>query len=118
MPCSGPPIECPQFIDTLDEIDTWARNIPRRPTSSFWLQTATEKFYPDYICRLKDGRFLVVEYKGGHLEDGSDANEKRMLGELWEARSGGQCPLVMPSSRDWNAIRQKVANGWVLVPFM
>jgi hypothetical protein len=24
-------------------------------------------FYPDFVCKLKDGRILVVEYKGGHL---------------------------------------------------
>jgi type III restriction enzyme len=42
----------------------WVRNIEGRPRHSFWLQTPTDRFYPDFICELKDGRFLVVEYKG------------------------------------------------------
>ncbi len=63
----GEEFECAQFIDGLDEIDFWVRNPVRRPGRSFWLQTSTDKFYPDFVCKLKDGRTAVVEYKGGHL---------------------------------------------------
>ncbi|HRZ82950.1 MAG TPA: restriction endonuclease subunit R, partial [Candidatus Hydrogenedentes bacterium] len=104
----GEEFECAQFIDQLPAVDVWVRNLERRSTS-FWLQTATDKFYPDFVCRLKDGRFLVVEYKGGHLMDTADTREKRMLGELWEARSNGACLFAMPTEKDFESIRRKIA---------
>ena len=57
---------------------------------AFWLQTPTDKFYPDFVALLKDGRFLVIEYKGAHLMN-EDTSEKEQLGQLWEARSKGLC---------------------------
>lgn len=106
----GEEFECAQFIDQLKEVEVWVRNLERRQSTSFWLQTSTDKFYPDFVCKLKDGRFLVVEYKGGHLEDTADTKEKRALGELWEARSNGTCLFVMPSNRNFEAIRQKITS--------
>ena len=66
----------------------WIRNVARHP-ASFWLPTATDKFYPDFVSLLNDGRLLVVEYKGAHIADGTDAAEKRTIGELWEHKSAG-----------------------------
>jgi type III restriction enzyme len=98
--------ECAQFIDHLDEIECWIRNLERRENSSFWLQTSTDKFYPDFVCKLKDGRYLVIEYKGAHLW--ADAEEKRKLGEIWEKRSDGKCLFVMPKGKDFDSIKQKI----------
>ena len=56
---------------------------------AFWLPTPTDKFYPDFSTLLKDGRTLVVEYKGGQLLGGSDAREKEAIGKLWEQRAAG-----------------------------
>ena len=98
--------ECAMHLDQMDEIECWIRNLDRRETSSFWLQTSTDKFYPDFICKLKDGRFLVVEYKGAHLWN--DAKEKRDLGNIWEQRSGGKCLFIMPNGYDFEAIEQKI----------
>jgi len=60
-------------------------------TSSFRLQTSKDWFYPDFLVQLNDGRVLVVEYKGGYLYDAADAEEKRMVGEVWASRSNGKC---------------------------
>lgn len=103
----GEEFECAQFIDQLDEIEFWVRNPARRPGHSFWLQTSTDKFYPDFVCKLKDGRYLVVEYKGGHLWN-EDSKEKKALGELWAKRSNGKCLFVMPVDKDYSAIEQRV----------
>lgn len=54
----------------------------------FKLPLSDGNFYPDFAARLKDGRILVVEYKGAHLEAGEQ--EKRDVGRLWQERSGGQ----------------------------
>jgi type III restriction enzyme len=47
-------------------IDFWVRNLVRKPCSSFFLQTAEGRFYPDFVCRLPGGTMLVVEYKGAN----------------------------------------------------
>jgi type III restriction enzyme len=82
--------ECAAFIDSLPEVEFWVRNL-ERDQYAFWLQTSTDKFYPDFVAKLRDGRFLVVEYKGGLTEDKADTAEKDTIGQLWEARSKGLC---------------------------
>jgi type III restriction enzyme len=74
----------------------WLRNVAKHP-QSFWLPTATGKFYPDFVARLKDDRLAVIEYKGALLAGAGvdDTNEKRAIGRLWEQASGGQGVFVM-----------------------
>ena len=105
----GEEFQCAQFIDTLPDVKFWVRNLERKPQHSFWLQTSTDKFYPDFVCLLKDGRYLVVEYKGVFLWDAKDAEEKREIGELWEKRSGGSCLFIMPKGPNLEAIRAKLS---------
>jgi type III restriction enzyme len=99
----GEETDCAILIDRLDEVKHWVRNL-QRPESSFWLPTSTDKFYPDFVAALKDGRILVVEYKGEHLWSNDDSREKRELGEIWARLSGGRCLFVMPKGKDWRAI--------------
>lgn len=101
---------CAVFIDNMDEIEFWVRNIERRENHSFWLQTSSDKFYPDFVCKLKNGKFLVVEYKGADRWSDDDSKEKRALGELWEKRSNGTCLFVMPKGKDLAAIKTKNGN--------
>ena len=100
----GEEFECAQYIDQLPEVKYWVRNIEQRAQHSFWLQTSTDKFYPDFVCLLNDGRVLVVEYKGADRWSNDDSKEKRNLGELWAERSGGSCLFVMAKGKDWSAI--------------
>ena len=79
-----------------------------KPLSSFWLQTATDRFYLDFVAILKDGRILVVESKGSDRWSNDDSKEKRTLGELWSSRSDGKCLFVMPNGPDWKAITAAV----------
>jgi type III restriction enzyme len=107
----GEEFECAKFIDNLSEVKYWVRNLPGpgREDSSFWLQTSTDKFYPDFVCQLTDGRQLVVEYKNARDWSNEDSTEKRNLGELWEERSGGRCLFVMPKGiDDLESIRTKI----------
>jgi len=71
------------YIDGLPEVEFWVRNIERNPNSSFWLQTSTDKFYPDFIIKLTNGKILVVEYKGEDRRTNDDTKEKTALGETW-----------------------------------
>lgn len=47
----------------------------------------TDKFYPDFVVQLHDGRLLVVEYKGAHLAN-EDSQEKELIGQVWAEKSG------------------------------
>ena len=85
----GEEVQCAQVIDSLTEVNFWIRNVARHP-DSFWLPTATGKFYPDYVAQLEDGRLFVVEYKGAHIADGPDTAEKWTIGALWERTSEGR----------------------------
>ncbi|WP_049759935.1 hypothetical protein [Pelodictyon phaeoclathratiforme] len=105
---NGEEEECAIYIDQLPEVEFWVRNIERREFHSFWLQTSTDKFYPDFVCKLKDGRFFVVEYKAETSWSNEDSREKLALGELWEKRSNGTCLFVMPKGRDLAGIGGKV----------
>jgi len=86
---------CAQYLDEQAEIEWWVRNLDRQPVHSFWLQTSTDRFYPDFVAKLKNGKILVVEYKGLDRATNEDTEEKERLGRLWAARSGGQCVFEM-----------------------
>jgi len=91
---NGEEFQCAQAIDSLPGVKFWIRNIARHP-NSFWLPTATDKFYPDFVAQMNDGRLLIVEYKGAHIADGADTAEKRTIGQLWESKSGGKGLFVV-----------------------
>jgi type III restriction enzyme len=84
----GEEFECARQIDLLDEVQFWVRNLVH-PTQ-FWMPTSTMRTYPDFVAKLKDGRLLVVEYKGGDRFTADQEEEKRMIGELWARRSNGK----------------------------
>ena len=97
----GEEVRCAQVIDSLPQVAYWIRNVARHP-ASFWLPTATDRFYPDFVARLEDGRLLVVEYKGAHIAEGLDTAEKRTIGALWQRKSGGRGLFI---------VVEKVVNG-------
>jgi type III restriction enzyme len=72
------------------------------------LHTSKDWFYPDFICKLVDGRVLAVEYKGKHLW--TDAEDKRVIGTVWASRSKGRCLFVMPTDGDFSALLQIVKS--------
>jgi len=40
-------------------------NLSKHATASLWLQTATDRFYPDFVALLSDGCVLAAAHKGG-----------------------------------------------------
>ena len=99
----GEEFECACHLDRHPMVRSWVRNVDRKP-GSFWLQTPTDKFYPDFLALSTDGRYLAVEYKGADRVDDPDSREKRRLGELWAEASDGACLFVMPSGRRFTMI--------------
>jgi type III restriction enzyme len=108
MKAEGEEFQCAQLLDNHPKVRRWMRNLEGRPQHAFWLQTSTDRFYPDFVCELTDGRHLVVEYKGFDRWSDDDSREKRAIGQVWEEKSDGQCLFVMPKGPDWNAILAKI----------
>lgn len=98
---------CACWLDTEAQkgrIKFWVRNLVRREGSSFFLQKADGRFYPDFVCVLPDGKILVVEYKGGNGWAG--AADDRVIGGLWAELSGGKCGFVMVKDKQWGEIEK------------
>ncbi len=99
--------ECAVWLDQQADkgrIEFWVRNLVRREGSSFSLQKADGKFYPDFICKLSNGKTLIVEYKGGNQWDTPKVKMDRMVGEMWANMSGGKCRFVMVKDKNWSGI--------------
>lgn len=97
MKGSGEEYTCAVEMDQHPRVRHWVRNLAGRgrENTSFWLQTKTDKFYPDFVAELDDGTILVVEYKGEGYRTNDDSKEKQQLGRLWAARSGGRAKFLM-----------------------
>ncbi|WP_186079140.1 DEAD/DEAH box helicase [Burkholderia gladioli] len=90
----------------------WVRNLVRREGSSFFLQKADGRFYPDFLCQLpaKDGNqgpIVVVEYKGA--DRWAAAEDDRLIGGLWANLSEERCRFVMVKDKRWDWIEPKLA---------
>ena len=96
----GEEFECAQAIDRNALIRCWVRNLSGQPEFSFKLPTSTDYFYPDFVVQLKDGRILVIEYKGEVYKTNDDSKEKKNLGQLWAEKSGGNALFLMAVERD------------------
>jgi len=92
-------------------IQFWVRNLVRREGSSFFLQKADGRFYPDFLCQLPDsidqpGPILAVEYKGADRWNG--AEDDRLIGGLWANLSQGRCRFVMVKDKRWDWIEDEL----------
>lgn len=102
---------CAHWLDRAAQsgrIEFWVRNLVRKPTCSFFLPKADGRFYPDFLCRLPDGRILVVEYKGADRWDA--AKDDRDIGNLWAELSGGKCAFVMVKDKQWSWIEAHLSK--------
>jgi type III restriction enzyme len=97
---SGEEFECAKLLDAAPQVKFWIRNLAQHPDTSFWLQTSTDRFYPDFVAMLQDGRIFVVEYKGEPYVTNDDSREKTNVGELWASKSNGQGLFLMAQLQD------------------
>jgi type III restriction enzyme len=95
---AGEEFECARQIDLLDDVEFWVRNLVH--PSQFWMPTSKQRTYPDFVAKLKDGRLLVVEYKGGDRFTADQEKEKRLVGELWARHSDGKGLYLMAQMTD------------------
>jgi len=107
--------ECACWLDIQAQqgrIQFWVRNLVRREGSSFFLQKADGRFYPDFLCQLpgkdsKPGPILAVEYKGA--DRWLSAEDDRLIGGLWANLSEGRCRFVMVKDKRWEGIEEYLA---------
>jgi type III restriction enzyme len=107
---SGEEFQCACQLDMLAQqgkLKFWVRNLVNRDGSSFFLQKADGRFYPDFLCQLPDvngqpGPVLVVEYKGAN--GWKNAEDDRLIGGLWANLSGGRGRFVMVTEKRWESI--------------
>lgn len=98
-----------QFLDSMPEVKYWVRNI-ERSAHSFSLPTSTDRFYPDFVAMLNDGRLLAVEYKGEHLVSADDAKEKENIGKLWAEKSNGICLFMMATKANYQTALPEIVK--------
>jgi type III restriction enzyme len=106
--------ECACWLDIQAQqgrIQFWVRNLVRREGSSFFLQKADGRFYPDFLCQLpgsadQPGPILAVEYKGADRWSG--AEDDRLIGGLWANLSEGRCRFVMVKDKRWESIEENL----------
>ena len=91
---TGEEFDCAVALDAEPAVKHWVRNLVRLPEFAFWLPTATDYFYPDFVAELLDGRLLVVEYKGEGYATNDDSSEKRLVGERWAQTTGQRFVMV------------------------
>jgi type III restriction enzyme len=103
---SGEEFDCACYLDNLHSVRFWVRNVERKK-GSFWLQLPHQKFYPDFVAMLTDGRILVVEYKGAQLYEAE--GPERHIGAVWADASDGQCLFCMPTDRKFDVIDATIA---------
>jgi type III restriction enzyme len=101
LAATGEEFDCALYLDRHPRVVSWVRNTDRQE-HSFWLQTATDKFYPDFLALLDDGRYVAVEYKGLDRVTSDDSREKDLIGQLWAASSQGQCVFLMMTDRKFS----------------
>ena len=94
LKAEGEEFECARALDSEPAVRHWVRNLERLPQFAFWLPTATDYFYPDFVAELQDGSLLVVEYKGEAYVTNDDSREKRLVGEHWARVSGQRFVMV------------------------
>ena len=107
--------QCAMALDSINEIEFWSRNVAQH-RHSFRLPLATGNFYPDFVAKLKDGRVLVVEYKGQQhagKQETADTRAKRIIGEQWQAVSEGRGVFVLATMEkgDGSEIIQQVRDA-------
>lgn len=107
--------QCALALDNIEEVEFWVRNL--RHPSQFRLPTAKGWTYPDFVAKLKDGRLLVIEYKGGDRVSNDDSRAKAQMGHLWQQASKGRGIYLMAVAQDEQGrsveeqIRNAIAGG-------
>ena len=73
-------------------VKAWFRN---PEVTGVHLVGAWGRFFPDFVVWMKDGRVLVVEFKGRQLTGSDDTDRKEDLGLLWARLAGRKAAFYL-----------------------
>lgn len=79
-------------IGTSANVEFWHRNLERG--KGFYINGFKANHYPDFILQTKSGKTILIETKGGHL-DNTDSAAKCRLGNEWEKQAGNDFAYFM-----------------------
>lgn len=79
-------------IGTSSNVEFWHRNLERG--KGFYINGFKANHYPDFILQTKSGKTILIETKGGHL-DNTDSAAKCRLGNEWEKQAGSDFAYFM-----------------------
>lgn len=98
-------LEVAKFVDSLPEVVHWVRNLdgPHHVNHAFWLRREHGRFFPDFVVELVGEKFLVIEYKGEHIEEGEEQQKKRRVGEMWAAKQADELAFVWATAKTWKS---------------
>lgn len=83
-------------VANLESVVFWHRNLER---GRGFLLNGFINHYPDFIVKMKNGKTILIETKGDHL-DGSDSQQKLRLGEKWASKAGDDYRYFMVFKSD------------------
>ena len=85
-------------ISNLDSVVFWHRNLER---GKGFLINGFINHYPDFIVKMKNGKIIVIETKGSHL-DNTDSSQKIRLGDKWASKAGDKFRYFMVFDKEVN----------------
>jgi type III restriction enzyme len=101
--------ECAKRIDDHANVKRWVRNLEQASAGGFSLPLSPGRFFPDFIAELEDERIAIVEYKNATLAQADKEKHKKVVGELWAARSEGRCVFAWVIDRNWTTLASALA---------
>ena len=79
-------------IGTSANVEFWHRNL--ESGKGFYINGFKANHYPDFILQTKSGKTILIETKGGHL-DNTDSAAKCRLGNEWGKQAGNDFAYFM-----------------------
>lgn len=107
---NGEEVDCARIIDLSEHVKFWIRNLSRVAGAYSIPIGIGSNFYPDFVVLLKNGKRLIVEYKGAYLADSRNSVLKQQMGEFIERHSGDCFFLMVTKSEDAQSIDAQL-NG-------
>lgn len=92
-------LEVAKVLDTHKDIKFWIRNLEKG--YGYKLPLHNGNFYPDFVAELNDGRIVVVEHKGAHIDNTPETDAKNRIGDFWAEKTGNV--FIMTRNTDTSA---------------
>jgi len=107
---NGEEAVCARSIDSSDHVEFWIRNLSKVEGAYSIPIGIGSNFYPDFVVLLKNGKRLIVEYKGKYFASNQDSRLKQQMGEFIERHFGDCFFLMVTKSKDAPGIDAQI-NG-------